>query len=226
MRSPKPKRRRYCVEPLLAELLGQHDRADVRRRRQDVGRRPLARRVRVVVGEHVVGDLEVVGHRRAPVSATTRPSSRAPARVITLLTEPGSNTAVSGQVVAASARPARRPSGTVDGWPWRGSRRCAGPSTIDVPPWAPIRSIWSARARSASYCSARSMVSTRSSPARAAVDDVAAAGDRAAVGSRLDDHAPRARRAARRRTGARGRTARRRRRRRCRGRCGACRRRG
>ena len=45
-------------------------------------------RVRVVVG--VVGDLQRGGHVDDSVSGVTRPSSSAAARVITLLTEPGS----------------------------------------------------------------------------------------------------------------------------------------
>ena len=104
--------------------------------RMSVGR-PARRRVRVVVGEEVVGHLEAVGHRRAPSSATTIPSSRAAASVMTLLTEPGSNTVVRARLLPGRAgRPAL--GGHLRGWPWRGSRRCAGSMTITVPPRAPI----------------------------------------------------------------------------------------
>ena len=56
--SPKPKSRRYASSRSGPSSLAHEDRADVRRPGQDVGRRPLDRRVMAAVDELLVVDLE------------------------------------------------------------------------------------------------------------------------------------------------------------------------
>ena len=92
----------------------------------------------------------------------TSPSSRAAEMVITLFTEPGSNTSVTARFFSAwRGGPPSLPA-------WRLARASTSPvrvcMTMAVPALALDDVMRAARARSVSYWRARSMVSTRSSP--------------------------------------------------------------
>ena len=117
------------------------------------------------------------------VSGFTRPSSIAPAAVMTLFTEPGSNTAVSASFALDTT-----------GWPVSGST-----STFAIASTSPVRGSWMiarapraptavtcrSRACSVANWSDRSIVSTTSSPGCRGLDALPSNRDRVALGVAL-----------------------------------------
>ena len=187
MRSPKPKRRRYesirsSPSSWASMIVPMFD---------DVAMMSVGVHWVVGCGSWSVNRWSDTWRLSGTVSTEvgeTTPSSRAAARVMTLFTEPGSNTVVRARLLPlgdgrAAALGDRR------GWPWRGSRRCAGTAMITVPPRAPIRSIWAGEGGLGGVLQRRSIVRTRSSPARAARRrSWRLPGIVRPLGSRLDDH--------------------------------------
>ena len=90
--------------------------------------------------------------------------------VMTLLTEPGSKVVVSDALFDDGSAGRSAPSGRGSAVTLAMARisPVAGRLTMAMPPFAPVAATRSASTRSASYCIARSRVSTRSLPGRAA----------------------------------------------------------
>ena len=134
---PKPKRAIQRESAILAELLGERDRADVRRVREDLRHAHRLGAALFCVVDDAVGDGDRSGSTKLVCGVTSR-SESVPATVTSLKVEPGL-VDVGRHAVARDPRrgraegvcvvtPARRPS--------RAPRRVRGSSTTAVAPFA------------------------------------------------------------------------------------------